>query len=208
MCRWVQFVGVIPFILLATSVFCSGQSYSTKAPDGSPAATIADTCVSSQFFSFTYSLPQGISLQDLSSEPNGGSDPTGKNFVLFKAYRDRDGKRDVIDAAAEDRRSSSDPSAASWMRALYRWNSKRTDVPYQGNVNSITIGRQQFSTLLFQQTRDDGVITYEAAYAIEIHGYVVYFIFGSVDQAILVSIERSIESFSPNGGACTVGKQH
>jgi hypothetical protein len=68
----------------------------------------------------------------------------------------------------------SDPSAASWMRALYRWNTKRTDVPYQGNVESITIGRQQFSRLLFQQTRDDGLITYEAAYAIGIHGYVVY----------------------------------
>jgi hypothetical protein len=74
--RWVYFVGVIPFMLLATGVFCSGQSYSTKAPDGSPAATIADTCVSSHFFSFTYSLPKGPLQQNLWADSGSGSRPS------------------------------------------------------------------------------------------------------------------------------------
>ena len=120
--------------------------------------------------------------KDMDQAPNTGNDPTHRNYVLFMASRDRKLSQDVVDVAAEDRRSAADPSAASWMRALHHWNATRSDVPAQGEVGSISVGGQELSQLHFQQTRADGVVTYEAAYAFGVKGYVVYFIFGSVDQ--------------------------
>jgi hypothetical protein len=80
-----------------------------------------------------------MSLQDISSEPNGGNDPAGKTFILFEGNRANGTDHDVVDAGAEDRRTASDSSAASWMRALHHWNTKRTDVPYQAEVESFRI---------------------------------------------------------------------
>jgi hypothetical protein len=145
-----------------------------------------------------------MDFDDISTAPNGGKDSTGRNFILFKAYRPRGINRDVIDAAAEDRTLASDPSAASWMRALHRWNAVRSDVPSQGEVESVMAGDQQFSRLRFQQSRNDGVITYETAYAIGAHGFVVYLIFGSTDQTALTSMERSIDTFSNKTDGCSL----
>ncbi len=202
----VQMAGAVLPVLLALVVPGSAQSYTAKAPDGTPGATFAKDCVASTFFNFSYRLPQGMSLQDMSGEPKGGNDPTGKNFILFTAHRSRGIDFDVVDAAAEDRRSTTDPSAASWIRALHHWNTNRSDVPDQGDVESITIGDQLFSRLRFRQSRNDGVITYEAAYAIGVRGFVVYFIFGSVDENALKLIEESMQSFSSGSESCTANK--
>jgi hypothetical protein len=181
----------------------AGQSYTTPAPDGSPSATFADHCVTSQFFQFSYKLPGDEELADLSLEPDGGADPTHRTFVLFKSFRAYGINRDVIDVAAEDRRAASDPSAASWMRALHNLNSHRKDVPAQGEVAYLTIAGQDFARLRFRQSRDDGVITYEAAYAFGTRGYVVFFILGSVDQARLGLLERTFDSFSSGTSICS-----
>jgi len=202
----VNWSGALLALLLPAVTHCSAQNYSTLAPDGTPGATFAQGCVTSRFFNFAYRLPDGMSLADMSKSPNGGSDPTGKNFVLFMAHRARGINQDVVNSAAEDRRSAGDSSAASWIRALHNLNKTRPDVPEQGEVESISIGEQQLSRLRFQQSRDDGMITYESAYAFGVHGYVVYFIFGSVDQAALASLERSMGYFSVKGGTCAGGK--
>ena len=200
-------LSAVAFALLAGTVpQSSAQSLTTPAPDGTPGATFVQGCVTSHFFNFTYRLPDGMSLADMSRAPNGGNDPTGRNFVLFMAHRARGINQDVVNAAAEDRRQASDSSAASWMRALHNLNKRRQDIPTQGEVESVPIGDQQLARLRFQQSRDDGVITYESAYAIGVRGYVVYFIFGSIDQAALASLERSMGYFSAKDGACAVSK--
>lgn len=178
------------------------QNFTTPAPDGMASANFTGKCVTSSFFAFSYRLPEGVSLDDMSTAPNGGVDPTHRNFVLFKAYHPRGANRDVVNAAAEDRRSASDQSASSWMRALHNWNATRKDVPKQGEVGTASIGTLVLAKLEFQQSRDDGAITYETAYAYATRGYVVYFIFGSVDKDALVQLEKSMESFSANPGAC------
>ena len=201
---WSKLSGLISLILLGVMPLCRAQNYSTAAPDGAPSATISQDCVTSHFFSFTFRAPDGMDFDDISTVPNGGKDSTGRNVILFKAYRVRGANRDVIDAAAEDRRSANDSSAASWMRALHHWNATRSDVPSQGEVESVTAGDQQFSRLRFQQSRDDGVMTYETAYAIGVRGFVVYLIFGSTDQTVLTSMERSIGTFSNKTDACSL----
>jgi hypothetical protein len=203
-----------PFVLGSTALYlfgfstayCFGQTFTAPAPDGTPGIAISQGCLSSRFFEFTYRLPEGMSLSDMSEEPNGGKDPTGRGFVLFKAYKANDKNRDVVDAAAEDRRSAKDSSAASWIRALHRWNATRADVPKQDDVESTKLGAQEFSRLRFQQSRDDGVITYEAAYAIGVRGYVIFFILGSVDQRGLTALEESMKSLSTGNGACSTAK--
>jgi hypothetical protein len=194
------------FLLLLLLSPCAAQDYTTAAPDGTPSATSVQGCISSSFFGFSYRLPEGMVLDDMSSAPNGGIDPTHKNFILFKAYRARSINRDVVDAAAEDRRSATDPSPESWMRTLHHWNSTRSDVRNQGDVESVTVGEQQFSRLRFHQLRDDGVITYETAFAIGTRGYVVYFILGSTDQVALALMEKSFETFSAEHAPCAVNK--
>ena len=201
---WSKLSGLISLILLGVMPLCRAQNYSTAAPDGAPSATISQDCVTSHFFSFTFRAPDGMDFDDISTVPNGGKDSTGRNFILFKAYRVRGANRDVIDAAAEDRRSANDSSAASWMRALHHWNATRSDVPSQGEVESVTAGDQQFSRLRFQQSREYGVMTYETAYAIGVRGFVVYLIFGSTDQTVLTSMERSIGTFSNKTDACSL----
>src|SRR5580658_2249270 len=198
--------GAISFFVLSGMMYCRAQEYSTPAPDGTAGATFSQGCVTSRFFDFTFRVPSGMSFDDMSNAPNGGKDSTGLNFVIFMAHRDHGLNRDVINVAAEDRRSKSDPSAASWMRALHQLNTSRSDVPVQGEVESIPVGDQQVSRLRFQQSRNDGVITYEAAYAVGVRGYVVYFIFGSIDQAVLTSMEKSMDSFSTKIGACSLVK--
>ena len=201
---WSRLSGLISLILFGVMPLCKAQNYSTAAPDGTPAATFSHGCVTSHFFSFTFRAPDGMDFDGMSTAPNDGKDSTGRNVILFKAYRPRGDNRDVIDAAAEDRRLASDSSAASWMRALHRWNANRSDVPSQGEVESVTAGDQQFSRLHFQQSRDDGVSTYETAYAIGVRGFVVYLIFGSTDQTVLTSMERSIDTFSTKTDACSL----
>lgn len=45
----------------------------------------------------------------------------------------------------------------------------------------MAVGDQQFSSLRFQQSRNDGVITHETAYASELAANGVYSIFDSID---------------------------
>lgn len=191
---------------LSSGALSRAQNYTTVAPDGSPAAKFSNDCVSSNFFGFSYRVPKGMKFDDMSTAPNGGIDPSGKNFVIFKAYSPRGSNRDVVNAAAEDRRATADPSAESWMRALHRWNASRADVLRQGDVETVKVGEVQFARLRFEQSRYDGVITYEAAYAVGAQGYVVYLILGSTDQSGLDSIEKSIGSFSQRIGECTSGQ--
>jgi hypothetical protein len=192
----------ILFLSFCAAAHSVAQNHTTAAPDGSPAANFADHCAISKFFQFSLNLPQDEGLADLSLEPDGGADPTGRTFVLFKSFRAYGINRDVIDVAAEDRRAASDPSAASWMRALHNLNSHRKDVPSQGEVEYLTIAGQDFARLRFQQSRDDGVITYEAAYAFGIRGYVVFFMLGSVSQGRLGILEKTFDSFSSGTPHC------
>jgi hypothetical protein len=194
---------IIMFLFFCVATRGVGQNYTTPAPDGSPAATFAAHCVTSKFFQFGYKLPEDEELADLSLEPDGGVDPTHRTFVLFKSSRAYGISRDVIDVAAEDRRTANNPSAASWMRALHNLNTNRKDVPAQGEVEYLTIAGQDFARLRFQQSRDDGVITYEAAYAFGARGYVVFFMLGSVDQARLGLLEKTFDSFSPGTSLCS-----
>jgi hypothetical protein len=188
--------------LILTASICPAQVYTTSAPDGTPGITSVPGCATSQFFQFAYRLPEGMALQDMSHAPNGGEDPTHRNYVLFMASRARGVNQDVVDVAAEDRRSASDSSAASWMRALHNWNAKRSDVPMQGEVETVSVSGQDLSRLEFQQSRQDGVITYEAAYAFGVKGFVVYFIFGSISRSALDDLAKSIRSLSIGSGNC------
>lgn len=198
-------LSAVLFLLLYAIVQSAAQVLTKPAPDGTPSATFDQDCVTSKFFDFTYRLPSGMSLDDMSNAPNGGDDPTHKNFVIFMAHRNRGINRDVVNAAAEDRRSTSDPRAASWIRALHNMNESRTDVPFQGKIEPISLGNQQFYRLRFQQSRGDGVLTYEAAYGTGVRGYVLYFILGSVIQAELATLEKSLDSFSSKADSCQAG---
>jgi hypothetical protein len=199
-------VHLFALTLLIAAPICIAQSYTTNAPDGTPGISFAHGCVSSPFFSFTYNLPDELTLEDMSHAPNGGNDPTHRAYALFMASRDRGINRDVVEAAAEDRRSATDSSAASWMRALHHANATRNDVPTQDEVETVSVGDQELSRLAFQQSRSDGVITYEVAYAFGVKGYVVFFILGSVDHGTLAGLEKSIQSLSFKPDGCGAAK--
>jgi hypothetical protein len=193
---------LVLLLVVGVSTSSSAQNFTTPAPDGSTSATFAADCVSSRFFDFSLRVPERMSFDDQPKAPESGKDDTRLNFVIFTAHRPHGANKDVVVAAAEDRRSAPDSGAASWMRALHDLNTTRSDVPTQGEVESVSAGDQKFSRLRFQQKREDGVITYQSAYAVGVRGYVIYFVFGSVDQNTLHSMEESMNSFTTKVGAC------
>lgn len=190
--------GIVVVLILGGGE-CLAQSFSALAPDGRPAAVITSGCATSKFFGFSYRLPEEMSPEDLSPMPGGGRDPSGNDFVLFKASRGRrlpDFNRDVLTAAASYRGNTPDPSAASFLRALRHANEEQPDIQGQGEITPLVLNHQQFATLRYQQIRDDGAITYESAYAAAMRGFVVYFVFGSIRSDSLAQMEKSIQTFS------------
>lgn len=180
------------------------QTLGGGAENGPQALTIAQGCVTSRYFDFSYRLPEGMKAQQIPNAPPAAGAP--RPVMLFVTYRDRGPHRDVAVATAEELRGEKEPSAAKWMDRLREANAGREGVVNQSSLASETVNGQKFWSLTFQQVREDGSVVNEAVYATALRGYVVSFTFGSAAQPELAAMAQSIQSFEPSATGCGAGK--
>ncbi|MGH9604382.1 MAG: hypothetical protein ACRD3N_01660 [Terracidiphilus sp.] len=199
--RWVRLVETALLLLLSAAAGWA-QSPNAAVPAESQAVTIAKGCATSRYFNFSLRLPQGMQAQPL---PSTAASAPGA-AILFIAYRERGVHRDVTIATADDVSGEKDKSAARWMDKLREANGKREGVVEQGEIEPLDVKGQKFSSLTFQEVREDGSVVNEAVYATALRGKIVSFTFGSADAPELDELERSMQTFSPSAAGCSAGK--
>lgn len=181
------------------------QTSGTPGPDGKPVAIVSNGCVFSQYFGFSLRLPAGMTSASLSALPAGGININPTDLVLFVAdrgYQIPNYTDDVVEAAVEYRGQGADASASNFLLQLRN----RPAVPNGtlfADFDSAEFGAQRFARLPFQQTMPDGLVTYESIDAAQIRGYVVYFIFRSLDPDALARLEQSMATFA-QGNQCVL----
>ena len=81
------------------------------------------------------------------------------------------------------------------MRGLRSWNTRRSDVLTQGEVETVKIGRRSFSRSALSK---HAMMSSRTKWLMPGNkGFVIYFIFGSVSPTRLQSIETSIRPSLP-----------
>lgn len=168
-------------------------------PDGLPAAVVTNGCVVSKYFGFSYRLPPGMTHDDLSALPAGGTNISPTDFIFFVAdrryqmpnfYHD-----DVIEAAAAYRGKGPDAGASGFLRQVLNANVGQNGMLFSPTDPQM-FDHQLFIKLPFQESMPVGLFTFESVYAAEMHGYVVYFIFKSRNSDALARLEQSMQSFT------------
>lgn len=173
-------------------------------PDGRPAAVASHGCVFSKYFGFSYRLPAGMTSSTLAALPAGGTNVSASDFILFvedRVFQTPNYTDDVAEAAAEYRGKGQDASASNFLLQLRNPTTAPNGSLFD-DLDARQFGGQHFSRLRMQLAMPGGLFTYESIYATEMRGYVVHFLFKSLDPDALSLLEQSMSTFAL-GNQCT-----